>query len=326
MQAVVIREFGGPAVLNVEARADPRAPDGWELVELRAAGLNWHDCLIRSGVHAIPLPRIPGADGAGILRRTREPVLILPSIGWGSDERVPAAGWQILGDKIDGTYAELVAVPRANVLPLPDGWSFTAGAALPLAGLTAFRALFSRGQVRRGESVLIRGAGGGVATIATSLAHMAGCRVFVTTSTPLKLEKAKALGAIDGVLYTESDWPTGIRELSGGRGVDAVIDSVGGSWEDVLATLAPGGRLVSLGASASSIGQIAIRDLYLAQKSILGTTMGSPKDFRALTHLLSEHRHWRPEVDSVIPLEHASQAHAQMARRTHWGKLVLSIA
>jgi zinc-binding alcohol dehydrogenase/oxidoreductase len=326
MQAIVLREHGGPDVLRAETVPDPAARDGWVLVELRAAALNWHDALLRAGQYPqFPLPRIPGSDGAGVRRDTGEEVVVLPSLWWGEREEAPGPDWEILGDATDGTYAELVAVPEDHVFPKPAGWSWTDAAALPLAGLTAHRALFGRGGVRPGETVLVLGAGGGVATFAVSLAAIAGARVLVTTSTPDKLEHAKAIGADGGVLYTDEGWPQAIRELTGGTGVDVVIDSVGSTWPGALAALRTGGRLVTFGATGSAQVEIDVRRLYFAQQTIVGTTMGSPRDFAALLRTIEQAPGWRPAVDSVHPLGEAAGAHAQMARREHTGKIVLTI-
>jgi NADPH:quinone reductase-like Zn-dependent oxidoreductase len=326
MHAVTLSRFGEPDVLRFEQVSDPRPPAGWAVVELRAAALNWHDCLVRRGQYEVSLPRVLGADGAGVRRDSGEDVVVLPSLGWGEDERSPAPGWEILGDRTDGTYAELVAVPEENLFPKPRGWSWTDAAALPLAGLTAHRALFARGGLKPDETVLILGAGGGVATIAIGLARAAGAHVLVTTSSAEKLARARSLGAQDGVLYTESDWPHAIRELTGGEGVDLVIDSVGSTWPQALQTLGGGGRLVAFGATASASTQIDVRRFYFGQHTILGTTMGSPRDFAALLRTIGDLPAWRPVVDRVLPLDHAAEAHAAMERREHMGKIALSIA
>jgi NADPH:quinone reductase-like Zn-dependent oxidoreductase len=326
LNAVVLRAFGSPDVLRCERFPDPAVPDGWALVELRAAALNWHDCLVRQGLYDVPRPRILGADGAGVRRGTGEEVVILPSLRWGEDERSPARGWEILGDYTHGTYAELVAVPEQNLFPKPLGWSWTEAAALPLAGLTAHRALFARGALKHGETVLILGAGGGVATIAIGLAQAAGARVLVTTSSGEKLARARSLGASDGVLYTRPGWPQAIRELTRDDGVDLILDSVGDTWQEALQTLRDGGRLVAFGATGSASTQIDVRRFYFAQHTILGTTMGSPRDFAALLQMVSNAPQWRPTIDRVVPLDRAAEAHTTMERRDHTGKLVLAIA
>jgi NADPH:quinone reductase-like Zn-dependent oxidoreductase len=324
VQAIVLRGFGPPDELRAEQVSDPALPPGWAIVELRAAALNWHDCLVRQGLYEVPLPRVLGADGAGVRRDSGEEVVILPSLRWGDDDRAPGQGWEILGDYTDGTYAELVAVPEENLFPKPRAWNWADAAALPLAGLTAHRALFARGELKRGETVLILGAGGGVATTAIGLARIAGARVLVTTSSSSKLDRARALGAEDGVLYTEPGWPQTICELAGG-GVDLVIDSVGSTWQDALGTLCPGGRLVSFGATGAASTEVDVRRLYFGQQTILGTTMGSPRDFEALLETISLDPAWRPVVDTVLPLDAAAVAHAAMERREHTGKLVLAV-
>jgi NADPH:quinone reductase-like Zn-dependent oxidoreductase len=296
------------------------------IVRLEAAALNWHDCLVRSGQYPqVPVPHVLGCDGAGRLRDGGEPVLILPSLRWGADDRAPGGDWEILGDHTDGTYAELVRVPTENARALPAGWTPSEGAALGLAGLTAFRALFTRGRLARDETVLILGAGGGVASIAIGLARMAGARVLVTSSSHRKLSLARDMGAQDGVLYTDGDWPQQIRSLTA-DGVDLVLDSVGSTIEAALTTLCPGGRLVSIGATGAARTKIDLRRLYFGQWSLLGSTMGSPRDFDGLLRLLGEDPAWRPRVDSSFPLDDAAAAHAAMERHEHAGKLVLEIA
>jgi zinc-binding alcohol dehydrogenase/oxidoreductase len=325
MRAVALRSFGGPEVLEAEEWPEPAAPSGWTVVELRAAALNWHDVLLRQGVYGTELPQIIGADGAGRRRDTGEDVIVLPSLWWGPEDGFPSWEFQILGDRTPGTYAELIALPAENVFEKPSGWSWTEAAALPLAGLTAFRALFTRGGLHEGETVLVLGAGGGVATMAIGLAVLAGARVLVTSSSEAKLERAGRLGADGGALYTEERWTERISELTGGAGVDLVFDSAGGSWPEVLGVLRGGGRLVNFGATTADEARVPLRRFYFGQYSILGTTMGGPRDFAGLLALVSANPTWRPVVDSVMPLEDAALAHARMERRDHFGKLVLSI-
>lgn len=323
MQAVRLHEYGGLETLRFEQAPDPRVPDGWVLVELRAAALNWHDCLVRRGSYPAPLPLVPGADGAGVRRDTGEEVVVLPSLWWGDRDEAPGTRFEILGDRVDGTYAELVAVPGENVLPKPRGWSWEAAAALPLAGVTAHRALFGRGGLRPGERVLVLGAGGGVATFLVAFAHRAGARVVVTSSSAAGIEGARDLGADAGVLYTEEGWPEAAREAGGGAGFDLVIDPVG-QWADALTTLRPGGRLVSFGANAADQAGVSIRPFYFGQFSLLGTTMGSPRDFAAMLALVDRMPDWRPVVGSVLPLDRAADAHELLERGGHRGKVVLT--
>lgn len=326
MKAVVLREFGGPAALEVTEWPDPEPPPGWVVIELRAAALNWHDVLVRRGGHKVRLPQILGADGAGVRRDAGEEVIVLPSLAWGDDDRFPSPSFEILGDHTAGTYAELVAVPEANVFPRPAHLDWHEAAALPLAGLTAYRALFTRGGLQPGETVLVLGAGGGVGTMAIALAHLAGARVLVTSSSLEKIERALDLGAEGGVLYTDPEWAEHLRHAAGERGVDLVIDSIGSTWPDALSVLNGGGRLVNFGATGGDQPSVAVRPFYFGQYSILGTTMGSPRDFVGLLSLVNAHPEWHPVVHSVTPLEDAARAHAEMERQEHFGKLVLSIS
>ena len=251
MRAVRLERFGAPDALTLLDVPDPRPHEGWATVELRAAGLNWHDVLVRRGVYPSPLPLTPGGDGAGVRRDTGEPVIILPSLRWGDDERFPAPGFEILGDVTDGTYAELVAVPEENLFAKPADWAWPEAAALGLAGVTAYRALFSRGGLRAGETVLVLGAASGVSTIAVSLAVIAGARVLVTSSEQSKIDRGVALGAEGGVLYTDAAWPQALREMAGERGVDLVIDSAG-TWAESLSVLNRGASSPSGSAPASA--------------------------------------------------------------------------
>jgi NADPH:quinone reductase-like Zn-dependent oxidoreductase len=324
MNAAVLRGFGAPGALEVTEWPDPKPRPGWVTVELRAAALNWHDVIVRRGDHPAQLPQILGADGAGVRRDTGDPVVILPSLGWGDDERCPGPSFSILGDVADGTYAELVAVPEENIFRRPRGFGWAEAAALPLAGLTAYRALFSRGGLQAGETVVVLGAGSGVSTMAVALATMAGARVFVTSSSPAKLERAAELGAVGGVLYTHDAWPVQLRELAGPA--DLVIDSIGSTWPDSLSLLSGGGRLVNFGATGGERATVAVRPFYFSQHTILGSTMGSPRDFAALLALIAEHPDWRPAVDAVIPFFDVAAAHERMERREHFGKLVLAIS
>jgi NADPH:quinone reductase-like Zn-dependent oxidoreductase len=323
MRAVVQRRFGGPEVLETDELPDPVPDREWCVVCLRASALNWHDVLVRQGKYGSPLPHVPGADGAGVDVETGDEVLVLPSLWWGDDESAPGAQWEILGDHRPGTYAELVRVPRGCVVPKPRDMSWTEAAALPLVGLTTYRALFSRGRLRAGESLLVLGAGGGIATMAVSLGAAAGCEVVVTSSSAAKIERARELGAAGGVRYDEPGWPAAAKKLSGcGRGFDVVLDPVG-TWDSALATLRPAGRLVVLGASRAERVALDVRPFYFGQFDLLGTTMGSPRDFAGLLRFLDECDVPPPVVDRVFPLDEAAAAHRHLESGGCFGKVVL---
>jgi len=333
VNAVVLRETGAPEVLRLDSAPDPEAGPGEVVVALRAAALNRRDVFLRKGIAPSPLPVIPGSDGAGVVRSLGagvsgvaegDEVVILPSLGWGGGEDAPEPGFRILGGPDDGTYAELIRIPAANVRPRPSRLSWEESAALPLAGLTAYRALVSRARIRPGETVLVIGIGGGVATIALHIARSAGCRVIVTSSSREKLDRARDLGAAGGVDYSEGDWPAAVRDLTGGRGVDVVVDSVGSTWADSVACLRPGGRAVVFGGTGGGKVEMSVRPVTMGQVSILGTTMGSPRDFAGMLAAV-EHASWAPVIDSVRPLAEAAEAHAREEAGDHFGKLVLTV-
>ncbi|MFW6868275.1 zinc-binding dehydrogenase [Nocardioides sp. CPCC 206347] len=327
MKAIIQEAYGAPDVLRLADRPDPQARDGWTVVELRAAALNWHDVLVREGKYSSPLPHTPGADGAGIDLSTGEEVVILPSLWWGGDESAPGSKWEILGDHRPGTYAERVAVPTECIAPKPTGLSWAEAAALPLVGLTVYRALFSRARLQKGESLLVLGAGGGVATTAVMLAAAVGARVVVTSSADEKIDQTRNIGAAGGVRYDGSgadSWPEDARELNGGAGFDVVLDSVG-TWTQSIRALRPGGRLVVLGASRAEQAPIDIRPFYFGQYDLLGTTMGSPHDFAGLLGLMAEHDVPPPVIDRAFPLDRAADAHTYLASGAGFGKVVLEI-
>lgn len=315
MEAVVVREWGRLEALAVP---DPEPARGEIVVELRAAALNRRDLGVVAGRSGdFPRPFVPGSDGAGTRRDTGEEVIVFPSLAWGGGEEAPGPDFRILGGRDDGTWAELIALPEENLFPKPARLSWHEAAALPLAGLTAYRALFSRGGLRAGETVLVLGAGGGVATFAVQLAAQVGAHVLVTSSSDEKIERARELGAERGVPYAGGDWA---EELAGT--CDLVVDSVGATWPESLRCLKPGGRLVVFGATAGADVTLNVRAFYFGQWSILGTTMGSPRDFVGLLDAV-ERGDWRPVVDSVRPLAEAASAQARMAAGEQFGKLVL---
>jgi zinc-binding alcohol dehydrogenase/oxidoreductase len=316
MQAVRVHEGGG---LRYETVPDPVPGAGEVLVELRAAGLNRRDLLVSRGVYPFPLPLVPGSDGAGVRRDTGEEVVINPSLHWGDRPEVGGPDFQILGGPRDGTYAELVVVPEENVAPKPARLSWEEAAALPLAALTAYRALFTRGGLKTGETVLVLGAGSGVSTFAVQLAAQAGARVLVTSSSNEKIERSRELGAEAGVNYGTDDWVGWAKE----RAVDLVVDSVGSTWPQSLDCVRPGGRVVVFGATGGTEVTLPVRPFYAGQLSLLGTMMGSPADFAGLMAAL-ERGAWRPVIDAVHPLAEASAALAALETGSHFGKLVLS--
>jgi zinc-binding alcohol dehydrogenase/oxidoreductase len=332
VNAIVLKETGGPEVLQPGTADDPVAGPGEVVIELRAAALNRRDIFVRKGIAPSPLPIILGSDGAGVIRALGDgvagvaegdEVIVFPSLGWGGGEAAPAPGFRILGGPNDGTYAELLKVPAENVFPRPQRLSWEESAALPLAGLTAWRALVSRAGMRPGETVLILGIGGGVATFALHIARAAGCRVIVTSSSDEKLARAAEMGAEGGVNYTAGDWVAEVKERSQG-GVDIVVDSVGSTWADSINAVRPGGRVVVFGGTGGGKPQLTVRPVTAGNVSLLGTTMGSARDFAGLLAAVRT-QSWAPVIDSVRPLAEAADAHAREEAGEHFGKLVLTM-
>jgi NADPH:quinone reductase-like Zn-dependent oxidoreductase len=302
------------------------------LVQLKAAALNHRDVWIRMGMQmADRLPLIPGSDGAGLVAGTGpgaghlkvgDAVVINPSLNWGDREDRPSPGFKILGGPDPGTYAEFVVIPAENVFPKPSSLSMEEAAAMPLASLTAWRAVITRGQVRPGDRVVILGIGGGVATFALQIARAAGATVIATSSAQAKLMRARELGADVAINYTSEDWEKIVLERTGG-GADVIIDSAGKeTWSKALRALRPGGRLVTFGATTGRATEVDIRHVFWNQLSILGTTMGSPREFAAMLQLYEAGR-VRPVVDSVFPLRDAPAAHQRMDAGRQFGKIVL---
>ena len=324
MHAVVLHEFGAAEVLRPGEFSAPADRQGWVTVALRASALNWHDVLVRQGRYRSPLPHIIGADGAGIRTDTGQHVVVLPSLNWGGSDEAPSRRWEILGDHTPGTYAELVSVPADCLAAKPAGFSWAEAAALPLVGVTTYRALFVRGRLRAGESMLVVGAGGGIATMAISLAVAAGAAITVTSSSSDIIERAVSAGARGGVLHSEAEWPEHARAMSPNKaGFDLVLDPVG-RWSESVRALRPGGRLVVLGANAAETAPMDIRSFYFGQFDLLGTTMGSSRDFAGLLNMIDRCAVRPPVIDREFPLDRAAEAHQHLEGGRTFGKCVLT--
>ncbi len=313
MKAIRIHEDGGPEVLRYEDAPDPEPGPGDVLVELRAASLNRLDVWIRKGLPSVPKPRILGADGAGFVDGRR--VLINPGIE--HDEKIT-----VVGEHMDGTHAELVAVPSSNVYPIPDGMSFEEAAAWPLVYETAYRMLVTRAGLREGEWVLVWGVGGGVATAANSIARALGGRTIVTSGSD---EKLAAVEADVKVNHAAQDVPAAVKEATGNHGADIVVEHVGeATWQQSLQAARAGGRVVVCGATSGPNPPAALHRIWWKQLSVLGSTMGTRADFEAVYELVESGR-VKPIVDEVFPLSEAAAAHERMESGDQLGKIILRI-
>lgn len=313
------------------------------VVRTHAAALNHLDLFVREGIPTLKLtlPHILGSDGAGHVAElgsdvtdleVGDRVVVNPGISCGrceyclKGEDSECVDYKILGEHLPGTYAEKVAIPARNALKIPTDMNFESAAAAPLAFMTAWRMLVTRAKIRPGEDVLILGAGSGVSTAAIQVAKLAGCTVFVTSSSDEKLQKAKALGADVLVNYKAMPWSKAIWELTGRRGVDVIVDHVGeATFKDSVRTLRKGGRVVVSGATTGSILELDARYLYWRQLSVLGSTMANQREFEEVLKLVFMGR-LKPIVDRVFPLEKARAAHEYLGRGEQFGKVVLGIS
>lgn len=327
MRAVELRAFGGPEGLVPTQLPDPRPGPGEVAVDLVAASLNRRDWWIRKGGRA-ELPAVLGSDGAGIVSAVGaevedveigDEVVIYPARDWGDSEHRSGPDFAILGVPGQGTYAERIVVRAEQVRPRPPAWSWLEAAALPVAGITAWRSLVRYAAAGPERTILVPGGAGGVATFVIQLGAALGARMVATTSSPAKLERLRTIGATDGADYRDPDWPERLGP------VEAVIDSVGGAaWPGCFRALAPGGILVCFGDTDGEVGEVPIADLFFAYFRIQGTTLGSPREFEALlTHCAQAA--WRPVIDSVFPLEAAADAHRRLDAPDRFGKVVLAI-
>ncbi len=319
--------------LEVCEVADPVAGAGEAVVKIVAAALNHRDVWIKLGQYAgLKFPAILGSDGVGEVVAVGEGVeaaawlgkrvIVNPSFGWGASEVAQGAEFSILGLPRDGTLAERIAVPVAQLAEVPTHLSDAEAAALPLAGLTAWRAVMSRAGLRAGERVLIGGIGGGTALFALQFAVAAGAEVWVTSSSAAKISRAKDLGARGGFDYTRPDWAKAASAEAGGL-FDVIIDSAGGSGFELLLDLAaPGGRIAFFGATRGNPEVLPMRKIFWRQLSLLGTTMGSPADWEAMLAAVQKHR-LRPVVSDVLSFADAAAAFAKMEAGAQFGKIVL---
>ena len=320
MKALVLNALHQP--LSFQEIAAPEPVEGQVIVELRAAALNRRDFFITQGLYSnIKFPSILGSDGAGTLRGQR--VVLYPALEWGDNPNSQGKNFRVLGMPDDGTFAEQICIPESNIFPMPAHLDWEQAAALPLAGLTAWRTLFSRCQLKKGEKVLISGIGGGVAITTLQLAVAAGAEVFVTSSSVEKIEKALQLGAKSGANYREESWDKRLKQEVGG--FDVIIDSAAGDGFAMFPALCnPGARIGVYGGSLGKVNGLSMQPVFWKQISILGSTMGSLREFEAMLAFVEEHK-IMPVVDSVFPLSEGNAAFEKLEKSDQFGKVVLSI-
>ena len=306
------------AGLELGERPDPAPPDGWTTVAVRAAALNHHDVWTLRGVGISPdrLPIVVGCDAAGVDEDGND-VIVHAVIGdpaaAGGDETLDPRR-SLLSERFDGTFAERVAVPRRNLVPMPSALSYTEAACLPTAYLTAYRMLFTRSGLQPGATILVQGAGGGVATALVVIGRAAGFRVWATSRDEEKRRRALELGA-------DQVFPSGARLP--GR-VDAVMESVGqATWAHSLRALKPGGRIVVCGATSGAAPPADLNRVFFLQLSVVGSTMGTRDELERLAVFL-EQTGVRPKIDRIVPLEQAKDGFAAMIAGDLFGKVVFT--
>lgn len=318
MKALVLKALHQPLdCIEVPA---PAPAKGEAIIQLRAAALNHRDLFITQGLYAgIQFPCIFGSDGAGEYRGKR--VVLYPALHWGSNPDFQAKDFRVLGMPDDGTFAEQIKIPRSNVFPMPGHLDWEQAAALPLAGLTAWRTLFSRCKLKKAEKVLIAGIGGGVALTALQLAVAAGAVVFVTSSSDEKIGKAMKLGAKGGANYRTEGWDKKLKQECGG--FDVIVDSAAGDGFAAFPALCnPGARIGVYGGSLGKINGLSMQPVFWKQISILGSTMGSPREFKAMLAFVEQHG-IVPVVDSVYALADGNAAFEKLEKGGQFGKIVL---
>lgn len=342
MKAVVLYEHGSRDVLRYEEIPTPEPKAGEVQVRVRACALNHLDIWVRRGLPGLKLqyPHILGADIAGEVAKVGEGVkglnpgdrvLISPGVSCGkcamclSGRDNLCREYHILGEGVKGGYAEYIVVPQQNILPFPDGMSFEEASAIPLVFLTAWHMMVKRGNLKPGETVFITAAGSGVSTAAIQIAKAMGAYVIAGASTEEKLKKARELGADETINYSREDIPARIKELTGKRGVDMIVDHTGiANWDKNLASLAWGGRIVICGCTSGYQAGVDLRHIFFKQLSIIGSTMGSKGDLFEVLELVKRGV-LKPVVYTVLPLQEAKEAHRILEEREVIGKVVLKV-
>ena len=343
MKAIAITGQGGLEKVQYLDVERPNIGPHEVPIETRAVALNHLDIFVRNNLDSLKLvpPHVSGADGAGVVAevgsevhtvKVGDRVLINPGLHCGvcefcqAGEQSLCARFGIMGETCSGTFAEYFKVPQANVHPVPEGFSWEEAAAFPLVFVTAWRMLISKAAIKPGEDMLILGIGGGVATAVLQIVKAIGLRAFVTSSSDDKLQQAQTLGADAGINYTTQDFAREIRTLTNRRGVDVVVDSVGGdSYAKSLATLVKGGRLVICGATAGPRPQTDLARIFWNQLSVFGSTMGNLREFAEMLTFVRK-RGVKPVIDQVFPLADGAKAFARMEAGKQFGKIVLKVS
>lgn len=320
MKALVLTEPNAP--LQYTDFADPKAGEGEVVIKLKYAALNHRDVFITKGLYpGVVFPCVMGADGVGTYQ-DRE-VIINPNNNWGNNIHFQSKQYHILGAQKPGTFAQYISIATSKLADKPEHLTWEQAAALPLAGMTAYRALFTKAQIQAGENVLITGIGGGVALFLLQFAIAAGAKVFVTSSSFEKMEKAVAMGASGAANYGEANWDKTLLQQT--DGFDVVLDGTGGaSFAPLLKLCRPGARVVIYGGTLGKIPDLSPQLIFWKQLSIHGSTMATDEEFTNMIHFINKYQ-IVPIVDSIFDIDHALPAFERMDRGQQFGKIILRI-
>lgn len=340
MKAVRFHEFGGPEVLKYEDVPDPILRKDQVLVLVKACALNHLDLFLRAGLPRTKLPHINGSDVAGDVVEVGEyitdlkagqRVLLVPMVFCNHCRYCTSAQqnfcpqFTVLGRGVDGGNCELIAIPRVNVVPIPDAMSYEVAAAAPLVFLTAWHMLVNRAQLKVGQTVLVLGAGSGVGSAAIQIAKLFNATVITTAGDEQKLHKARELGADYTINHYKQKISDEVKKITGKQGVDIVFEHVGkATWDESMRSLRPGGTIVTCGATTGSEVGINLNVMFGKQLSYLGSFMGNMTDFNEVVkHIFSGHL--KPIVDRTFPLSEAAAAHEYLEKSEMFGKVVLTV-
>ncbi|OEK01283.1 alcohol dehydrogenase [Roseivirga sp. 4D4] len=329
MKALIITDQSEP--VEIVEKPIPEPINGQVRVKLKAAALNRRDQWIRQGMYPnIQFGKVLGSDGAGVIEAIGEgvseslvgkEVIINPNVNWGSDPKAQASDYSVLGMPTHGTFAEYIVVEVDRLQDKPEHLNWSEAAALPLAGLTAYRALFHHGAASAGKIVLISGVGGGVAQFAFQFALAAGCNVYVTSGSKEKMQKCISMGAKGAYSYREEAWFKKVQKET--DGFDVVIDSAGGNQiNDFIKIMKPAGRIVFYGATNGTPEKLDMFRMFWNQITLQGSTMGNDQEFEAMVAFVNEHQ-IKPVVDSERPFDQIISAFDEMKAGKQFGKLVL---
>lgn len=341
MKAIRIHHHGDSSVLKLENIASPVLKPDRAIVEMHVAALNHLDLWVRNGIKGVPLPLIPGSDGAGVIREigsdikhveVGERVLIQPLVYCGSCSNCLSGrenycvDWGILGEHLDGTLAELISVPGKNLYAIPSDLGFQEAAAFALVSQTAYTMLIDRAKILSSECVFIWGASSGLGSVAIQIAKSVGAMVIAASSSAENLEKASALGADFTLNHKTNNISASVKEITGGQGVDVVFEHVGETtWNTSLKMLGKGGRIVTCGATTGARAEIDIRHLFYKQLSILGSTMGNKIAFENSFELVKSGK-LKPVIDRTFPMEEIQAAHQYLEEGAQFGKVMIQVS